>query len=426
MSSNKVNGGKSDLSKAAEQAYLYTVPLIQTETTRKWRSVKGANIFSHSRILQDHRSRVVTTPNTDTLYSSAWLDLSHGPVTVTVPETGERYFSLAFMDMYSNNFSILGTRTTGGHGGVYTLIGPDQPSPASANKVLRAPTNRVWALARILIDGPEDLDDACAIQDGLAINEDASRESIDTSEPVLRSAPWDQYFRAVNALLKRERPPITDGRMLDLISPLGIGPDQTFDAARFSPSQIEEIKAGMAAAKAHIEQGEAFSGITVDGWSYPDARLGNFGEDYVFRAVVSVGALAALPLQEAIYMRAIGELEGGLFDGGETYRLHFPEEQMPPLDSFWSLTLYEPTKDGQFFFFDNPLRRYAIGDRTAGLIWNDDGSLDIDISAEEPAATHRPNWLPAPEGRFMLLFRGYMPRKALLSGEYRLPRVKKI
>lgn len=413
----------ADLSRLAKRAYLYTVPLVIMEMTRKWRLKKGANRFNHARKLLNHNSRFVTTPNNDTLYSDAWLDLSKGPVTITVPATGERYFSLAFMDMYTNNFTILGTRTCGGNGGVYTVVGPDDAIPAGVKNVVRAPTPRVWALARILVDGEADLPAACAVQDGLFVHDGASQDDVAPGEPTLRYAGWKDYLAAANRLLKRERPPVTDGRMLEEIAPLNIGPDQDFDPEAFNPEEAEAISAGVEAAKDYLVKIQGSRGKVIQGWTYPHHRNGDFGEHYGLRAVVAVGGLGALPEEEAVYMRADGDQPEGLFDGNSDYVLHFDADRMPPLDSFWSLTLYEAMDDGQFFFADTPLKRYAIGDRSPELTFNDDGSLDIWIGATNPGAGKEGNWLPAPATPFALIFRGYIPRQALLSGEYRLPAV---
>lgn len=411
------------LSRLAMRAYLYTVPLVIMEMTRKRRLKNGANRFDHARKLLNHRSRFVTTPNNDTLYSDAWLDLSRGPVTITVPPTGERYFSLAFMDMYTNNFTILGTRTSGGNGGIYTIVGPEGAAPNGMKNTVRAPTPRVWALARILVDGEADLPAARAVQDGLFVHDGAHPDDVAPGEPTPRDADWKHYLAAANRLLRRERPPVTDGRMLEEIAPLNIGPDQNFDADAFSLEEARAISAGVEAAQDYLVKIQGSRGKVTRGWTYPHHRNGDFGEHYPLRAVVAVGGLGALPEEEAVYMRADGDQEGGLFDGNGDYVLHFDADQMPPLDSFWSLTLYEAMDDGQYFFADTPLQRYAIGDRSPGLAFNDDGSLDIWIGASNPGGAKESNWLPSPAARFALIFRGYIPRASLLAGEYRLPPV---
>jgi hypothetical protein len=204
------------------------------------------------------------------------------------------------------------------------------------------------------------------------------------------------------------------------MAPLGL---DDFDPDRFSEAEAKAIEAGVAEARIAARRGGLSGSGFIDGWSYPASRLGNFGEDYAFRAAVAVSGLAALPPVEAMYMRAEGDLPRALFDGGRDWVLHFPAGQDLPVHSFWSLSLYEATDDGQFFFTDNPLNRYAIGDRTQGLTRNLDGSLDIWIGHASPGPEREANWLPAPAGPFALFMRAYLPKAELLDGGYRLPKV---
>jgi hypothetical protein len=146
--------------------------------------------------------------------------------------------------------------------------------------------------------------------------------------------------------------------------------------------------------------------------------VGNFGTDYELRAQVAVGGLAALPPEEAMYL-PIRPPAG--VDGSRLVRLHFAADALPPVDAFWSLTLYQPTADGQLFFIENPIGRYAIGDRTKGLVKNFDGSLDIWIGADDPGPERRPNWLPAPKGPYSLNLRGYLPKKTMIDGRWKPP-----
>ncbi|MBS0331724.1 MAG: DUF1254 domain-containing protein, partial [Proteobacteria bacterium] len=359
----------------------------------------------------------VTTPNNDTLYSTAQIDLSAGPVTITLPAAGERYFSLALMDAYTNNFAILGTRTTGPDGGAFRLIGPRETSSDGRN-VIRSPTDHVWALARILVDGPHDLEAARAVQAGLSMQGPASEAP---GPYAARSAPWADYFASAAALMAANPPPAMDLALLARIAPLGLM--DGFDPTRFSPTEAAQIEEGVAEARRQARKGGLGGMGFTKGWSYPSARLGDFDQDYVYRAAVALSGLAALPPAEAMYMRAQGDLPGDLFDGAKAWRLSFPADGRLPVNSFWSLSLYEATPDGQFFFADNPLSRYAIGDRTPGLETNDDGSLDIWIGHEDPGAERRSNWLPAPAGPFALFMRAYLPKAELLDGEYRLPEI---
>jgi hypothetical protein len=404
---------------AARAAYVFTLPLIEIATTRSRGLAVGSpmNTFGHMRNLADHTARKVTTPNNDTFYSAAQVDLSAGPVTLTLPPSGDRYLSVQFMDAYSNTFALLGTRTTGGEGGTYTLVGPGEAAEPGP-RVLRAPTRHVWALARILVTGPEDAPAAKAVQTGLSMQGPAVP---DPGGFASRGADWKAYLASAAELMRQNPPPATDGQMLRRMAPLGL---EAFDPERFTTAEAEAIAEG-------LEQGRRFGrgagGLTgssfIDGWSYPDARLGNFDQNYALRAAVAVGGLAALPPEEAMYMRAEGDLPRALFDGARAWRLHIPADRQIPVDSFWSLSLYEATEDGQFFFTRNDLSRFAIGDRTPGLAYNPDGSLDIWIGAASPGTERESNWLPAPQGPFALFMRAYLPRPELLDGRWRLPPV---
>jgi hypothetical protein len=407
------------LSDAAGEAWLYTLPLIEIATTRARGAARGArlNTLNHVRNLSNHEARDVTTPNNDTLYSSAQLDLSHGPITFSLPDIGDRYFSLALMDAYSNNFVILGTRTTGPKGGLFQLIGPNDE--ASGDHVIRSPTVNVWALARILVDGPEDLNAARALQSEFSV-QGPNIES--RTEFATRSSTWASYFASADALMVTNPPPATDIGLLRRIAPLGIGKG-LFDPDHFDTEQVAAIESGIAAARQSIRGNGISKTKIVDGWSYAAHELGNFGQSYSYRAAVALGGLAALPLVEAMYMNARNG-KGSIFDGNQNWQLHFDADKLIPVNSFWSLSLYEVTPEGQFFFVNNSLSRYAIGDRSSGLSYNEDGSLDIWIGQENPGEARATNWLPAPGGPFALVMRAYLPKSDLLEGNYQLPPVE--
>ena len=407
----------SDLRTAARDAYIYTLPLIELATTRQRGQGVGhkMGVFAHVRHLANHKHRAVTTPNTDTLYSTAQIDLSAGPVTITLPPAGDRYLSLALMDAYTNNFAILGTRTTGPDGGTFRLVGPRDA--VEGWNVVRSPTDHVWALARILVESPEDLEAAREVQAGISLQGPAS----DILGPYAsRSADWREYLASAAALMAANPPPVTDLGFLRTLAPLGLL--DGFDANRFSAEEIAEIEAGLADGRKAVQGSGGLAGTDfIQGWSYPSSRLGDFAQDYLLRGAVALGGLAALPPAEAMYLQGEGPLPRKLFDGAQAWRLHFPAGASLPVNSFWSLSLYEATDEGQFFFWDNPLNRYAIGDRTPGLKTNDDGSLDIWIGHDSPGPERESNWLPAPAAPFALFMRAYLPKPELLQGYYRMP-----
>jgi hypothetical protein len=316
------------------------------------------------------------------------------------------------MDMFTDNFAVLGARTVGPEGGSFTLVGPTAAGPEGA---IRSPTPWVWALARTLVDGPQDLAAAHAVQDGLKLQAAPARKPAAFAG---RAAPWGEYFAAVQALLRESPLPATDAALFHRIAPLGLGAHGGFDPARFTPAQAAEIQAGVNAARGLL-LGLRGRQLVVDGWAYPPADLGDFGQDYLMRAGVALAGLAALPREEAVYLRAVPP-SGGFNFTGDGYRLRLPG--VVPADGFWSLTMYEATADGQFFLTPNPIGRYAIGDRTPGLVRGPNGELEIRIARSSPGPGQEANWLPAPaKGPFALTFRAYLPRAELLDGRWRLP-----
>ena len=396
----------------AAQAWLYALPLIEMATTRaRMLRAPGAaiNRLTHSRVLSDHASRAVTTPNNDTLYSTAFLDLTQGPVTLTVPATGARYWSAAVMDMFTNNNAVLGLRTVGGDGGTFTLVGPGQPSKGP--NPVRVATPHAWLLIRTLVVDDSDLPTARKVQDGFVLT---AAKALPPPAYAGRDADALTYFDSARRLLTADPAPATDQKLLRKTAAfLGAGP---FDKG------AAEVGADQARMITRFAKGRQ---TFTDGWAYPRANLGDYGQDYIYRAVVALMGLGALPVAEAMYMKAAGDDGSGLFTGDGLYRLSLPADM--PLDGFWSLSMYEATDDGQFFFTDNKLKRYAIGDRTPGLKRNADGSVDLWIGRTDPGGDRTANWLPAPKaGPFAMYLRTYLPRPELLDGRFRFKPVERV
>jgi len=421
LASPAVLPAEASLRRAARDACIFASPQVEIANVRTRLLASGvpAGRFVSRPTLSTPASRSVTTPNNDTLYAQAFIDLSKGPASLSLPALGGRYASLALMDMYSNNFAVLGTRTTGDDAGEFQLVGPAHQGQADA---IRSPTPWVWALVRVLVDGPQDLDKAFAVTSGFVVK---AAPSTTPAPGVARDAPWADYLKAVNALLLENPALATDRAALRRIAPLGLGL-AGFDPARFDAAAATEIAAGLAEARAFVRLPPAGTRMQ-GGWSSQPADIGNFFQDYETRARVALRLLAALPMAEAMYLGALSPEGRHLFDGDGTWQLSFPKDRLPPVDSFWSLTMYEATPAGQFFLAPNAINRYAIGDRTPGLARNADGSLDIWVSRADPGGARSANWLPAPgTGPFSMILRAYLPRPQLLSGAYLPPPFVKI
>lgn len=410
--------GLSPLAQIAYDAWMYTLPLIETAGARASAVKAGKpNTISRKRDLGSPKNRRVTTPNNDTLYASGWIDLSGGPVRITLPPTGDRYASVAFMDMYTNNFVVLGTRTTGPDGGTFTIVGPNDAT--NDPLAVRSPTSWTWMIIRIITTGGDDLITGHAIQDLFLL--DAPEWKGALPEYASRTSPWADYFASASALLRESPPPATDAGILHHIEPLGL--QRGFKPDAFTEAEKQDIVLGVSKAQRDLKNGRW--GTAVDGWAYPPTNIGVFDQDYRYRAQVALNALAALPKEEAMYMFATtadGNIE---LDSGKSWRLRLPKNL--PVDAFWSLTMYEATGDGQFFLFDNPIHRYAIGDRTPGLHRDGKGDLEIVIQRQRPQGALAANWLPAPLDKpFGVMLRAYLPTRDFLSGNYRLPPLQQI
>jgi hypothetical protein len=395
----------SDLREAARQMWLFTLPLIEMARTR---GVNKPNSLLHARALSGPAARNVTTPNCDTLYSIDWLDLRGGPVSVTLPATEDRYTSVAFMDMYTNNFIVLGTSLNGGKGGTYVIEGPQATGRPAAN-TYRSNTPWVWMLARTLVTSDADLPAAHAVQDQIKVT--GGKAGAPGVASIDRAAPWADYFKTAQALLAENPPPASDAAFLARQAALGLTANKPFDPARFTPDQAAQIAAGVEQAHADARNAGSSTAIT-----------GNFGGDYKARAQVALSGLAALPASEAVYMRINPPAGATGFSGGTAYRLSFTKAQLPPAKAFWSLSMYEVTPAKQLYFTENPIKRYAINDRTPGLVYRPDGGLDLWIGGGDPGPDKRSNWLPSPaSGPFAMVLRGYLPKPEMINGTYKPP-----
>jgi len=404
---------EGDLAAAAREAWIFALPLIEMASIRS--GARGRpNQLHHTRMLITPAERRVTAPNNDTLFSEAWLDLTRGPLVLRVPPTGSRYMSVQIMNMYTDVDATLSRRTIGDQGGLFTIIGPGQPD--SGENTVRLSTPHGWMLVRTLVDGPADLPAAHGVQDGLQL----SGPSVEPPGRFAdRHADAAAYFAAAAALMAADPPRSADTGLLDRIAPLGLTAKSGFDSRALTPAQWKNVEAGVVAAKAQMMSFAAGQQY-IDGWTYPKANVGAFGQDYLFRANVALVGIGANTPAEAMYMHPRGEDRRNAFNGDGLYRLSL--EATPPVDGFWSLTMYELTSEGQRFLTENPINRYSIGDRTPGLKRRADGGLDLWIGRSDPGGDRTANWLPAPsKGPFFMSMRAYWPKAELRDGRYRLP-----
>jgi len=404
----------SSMRAAAKAAFLYALPLTEIALLRARMLNAGipAGRFHPQKGLATPADRFVTTPNNDTIYANAFIDLRQGPATLTIPALGDRYASLYLMDMFSNSIAVLGTRTTGQQGASFTLVGPADAAPPGA---VRSPTPWVWAMARVLVNGPDDVAAALAVLHRFDCESSPSKATVAPGAD--RSGPWQAWMRAANALMLENPPPATDRKILQCMAPLGLGSAE-FDPTRFSVADAAQVAAGIEDAK-KIALSAGFGGARLGHWLFPAPDMGTFGQDYVTRARIAVAGLAALPNAEAMYIAALSPEGSPAFDGDGLWRLRFAAATLPPVEAFWSLTMYELEPNGALFLSPNAIHRYSIGDRTPGLQRDEDGSLTIWISRADPGGDKSANWLPAPaQGPFVMILRTYVPQAELVMQRY--------
>lgn len=408
-----------------DEAFLYGYGIYEFArfaTSGSTSTGRNVNVVGHRRVLSDHTHRNVTAPNMDTLYSSAILELSGGPVEIITPEAPDRYHSIAFMDVFTDNFEIVGTRNGGGHKTRYWLVGPQwQGSVPEGVKLMRSDTNDVWMLARTLVRGAHDLEAAQAVQEQIQVIKVEGRgedRPYDFTAPPVPDA--QTFLMAVNAMLGRTGVDAGHAARAAQFAPVGIVPGDKDAWAKLSPEAqalwnerfSQNLKQLSANAEAMM--------VTRNGWRAAPPGVGDFGDNDMLRASVALWGLAALSSDEATYFRSSQDQTGAPLDGTKAYRFTIPAEGVP-VDAFWSLTMYSEETDGRFYLVDNPIHRYSVSDRVPGVKANPDGSYTFYLQNEAPEGEAAANWLPTPKGPFMVSFRSYLPRPELFETEWTPP-----
>jgi hypothetical protein len=382
--------------------------------------------------------RDIVTPANDLMYTTAWIHLADGPRWLNVPAAAEhpgRYFVLALYDAYTENFENLGLRNCRAEGERVLLVGPDgKPPLPSGVRILRAPTNLVWMIARVLVVDADDLPSAKQLQASIGIEplpgtgrghrpacvEQWLGEAVDPIAAVLehgegREPVAMRFFSNLSRALADAPGRVEDQGLVAWFGSAGLRPGTGFDWRTLDAPSREGLLQGfndgldLIAASAQHRQARPW----VLSW-----RNGRYGNHYLTRAVVSYIGLGALATDEALYAAGHFDADGQLLDGRQPYTLRFEAGELPPAHAFWSVTLYAADR----FLYANPLRRHAIGDRTQGLKRDADGGLTLSISNKAPA--DNPNWLPAPAGRFYLILRLYHPRDDVRG--WRIPPLQRL
>ena len=408
-----------------EQAYLYAFPLVLMDATRKVstntetpNSTRAPiNQFIHAEKLADAASRAVVTPNVDTIYTQAFLDVGAEPMLYGVPQT-DRFFNVQVLDAWTNTAAVLEAP------GLYAITRSDwQGELPEGVQRIDVPTNRVWTIARIVLSGQEDLPNVRAIQDKMqliplsAYQMDRWTAPAGTYDPAYDFVPVQhvlalspqEFFDTANQLMETNPPAAADAPVLRELAALHVGPGEKFDDKALGLFSGLRWKLMLLQLKGKLKAEAANYAQQMGQWIYYGDPIGDFGTAYTYRAMVALMGLGANTTDVAIYPKTDVDSTGAVLTGKKTYTLHIEAEPPTKEKGFWSVTAYGEDN----FLIDNAIDRYCVNDRS-GLHRNPDGSIDIILSKEAPEDTT--NWLPVGEGDFHLFLRIYKPDTAALEG----------
>ena len=437
----------------AIEAYIFGYPLVTMEMTRRVMTNVAAPEGTRApmgqlvrmRTYPDATFRDVTAPNADTLYTTAWLDVSKEPWILSLPDMAGRFFLFPMLDGWTDVFQVPAKRTTGTAAQKYAITGPGWSGTLPDGvKQYQSPTAIVWILGRIYCTGtPEDYDAVHAAQDQVSIVPLSAYgqaytppagivdPKIDMKTPVreqVNGLDGVAYFTLLAQLMKTNPPAAADAPMLKKLAKIGIVPGTDFDAAKLDPAVVDGINAAPAPAQhkimAWLKEGILARDMKLeDGWLFT-TKAGVYGTAYRQRALITAIGLGANRPQDAVYPTSEGPDILQSYSGAKKYVMHFKKGELPPVNGFWSLTMY----DAGYFFVANPLNRYTVSQRNK-FNANPDGSVDLYIQHESPGPEKEANWLPAPADRFILMLRMYWPKDkspSILNGTWKIPRVREV
>ena len=432
----------------ATEAYVYGYPLVTMDMTRKQLTNVAVPDAAHAPMGQLLKLRsypavdnhAVTAPNADTLYTMAWLDVSREPWILSVPDMGDRYYLLPMLSGWTDVFQVPGKRTTGGKPQKYAITGPGWSGklPDGVTEY-KSPTGMLWLLGRIYCTGTaEDYKVVHAVQDKFDLVPLSSYGKPYTPLPGevdnnfdMKTAVRDQvdalgvneYFTYLARLMKTNPPAAEDAPMVAKMAKIGLVPGQDFDGSKLGAFDKEAIKVVPKAAQLKIMEYFKQAGKPINGWMFT-TKTGIYGTDYIQRALVTAIGLGANRPQDAVYPTGQKDADGKEFDAASNkYVMHFDKDQMPPVNGFWSLTMY----DASYFFVPNPLNRYTLSQRNK-FVTNADGSVDLYLQAESPGKAKEANWLPAPKAKFIPMLRLYWPKESppsIIDGTWNPPAIKR-
>lgn len=425
----------------AKEAYLYGFPVVEMYKTLYTQAVdKGGPNFKAPFNKLGNTTRVFTpkdtafvTPNSDTPYSFVWMDLRAEPLVLTLPPIEEdRYYSVQFIDLYTQNFAYLGTRSTGNKGGHFMIAGPDWngQQPVNIDRLVRSETNIAYALYRTQLFDEEDLGNVKKIQSGYKV-QTLSQYLGQPAPPAAAKVQWPkptpdmsdspELFRYLNFMLGFAPAQDVEKDLLARFAKIGIVAGQPFDLKTLSAEQRKALEDGIADGKAEFA---AFKKDKVDTHQVVSGDFfgtrDHLNNNYLYRYAGANMGIFGNSADEAAYMGYFVDSNGKPVNGAKhSYTLHFAKDALPPADAFWSLTMYDGKSK---LLVANHMKRYLINSRMLSTLKRDaDGGLTLYVQHSEPVKDKKSNWLPAPPGPFYAVLRIYLPKPEVGNGQWVLP-----
>ncbi|AWY39158.1 DUF1254 domain-containing protein [Pseudomonas putida] len=429
----------------AKQAYIYGFPLVDNYRVqytyfqdRQHPEYKAPwNTLHNTARIYTPDDKAYPTPNADTPYSQLGADLRTEPLVLTLPAVEEgRYYSAQFVDAYTYNFGYVGSRTTGNGGGHFLLAGPDWQGtvPPGVDRVFRSETRFAFVFYRTQLEGPGDLDNVKRIQAGYKVQPlsaflgqpaPVAAPPVDFLVPLSAEAERSSlaFFNQLNFVLGFCPIHPSETGLMQTFAKLGVGPGLTFDEQALPEDIREAIKAGIADA---WKEFEALGQKVARGEVSTSRFLGSreyLGSNYLYRMRATVTGLYGNDREETLYPPFYLDAGGQKLDASQhRYTLRFAPGQLPPVNAFWSLTLY----DAQRLLVANPLNRYLINSPMLGDLKRDaDGGITLYIQHQQPVGEQLANWLPAPDGPFYIAGRLYWPKPEAFDGRWQAPKVQR-
>jgi hypothetical protein len=432
----------------AKEAYIYASPMVDSYgimytyfMAPGHPDYKGPmnKLINEARVYTP-ADTTVQTPNSDTPYSFFGADLRAEPLVITVPEIDpKRYYSIQFVDAYTFNFNYVGSRATGNGAGKFLLAGPGWKGekPEGIKEIITTETDLVLGIYRTQLFGPDDIDNVKAIQAGykleplseyLGAEAPPAAPTLHFAEPLSKEAQKTSpgVFEVLNFVLTAYCPTVpSEEALMARFAKINVGPGKTFDLSAFSPEVQQAIKDGIADAwqeftqfkKDKLDTGEVTSGEIFGTREF-------LKNNYLYRMAAAVMGIYGNSEQEAVYPLYSVDANGDKLDGSNRYTMHFAYGDGPPVHAFASLTMY---KLPESLLVANPINRYLINSPMFHELKKDaDGGVTLYIQNESPGKAKESNWLPAPEGPFMMAMRLYWPKEEVLDGTWKAPKAEKV